>query len=173
MRASIEDKTKSVAAGGRTAYAPCPNGVPEWIINGGEAVNGCNCGIGGIGINNNASDDLKRAAYIFAIWATSRDTQLQVLTGVGGTPTRRSVLEIEEVKKSEVRPTTMPNALTFAAVYDYGIKDPNFVLGPKIPEANEYHKIIASETQQCLSGKHTPEEACKRIKKQLDQLNDV
>ena len=43
--------------------------------------------IGGIGINGNASDDLKRAAYIFSIWATSKDTQFNVLSGVGGTPT--------------------------------------------------------------------------------------
>ena len=47
----------------------------------------------------------------------------------------------------------MPNALTFAAVYDYGIKDPHFVLGPKIPEANEYHQIILDERAECISGK--------------------
>ena len=40
-----------------------------------QVVNGTNCGIGGIGINGNASDDLKRAAYIFSIWATSRRTR--------------------------------------------------------------------------------------------------
>ena len=171
--ASIEDKEKSVAAGGRTAYAPCPKGDPEWILNKGEAVNGTNCGIGGIGINANAPDAIKRAAYIFAIWATSRDTQLLVLKRLGGTPTRRSVLEVEEVKKAEKRPTTMPNALTFPAVYDYGIKDPNFVLGPKIPESNEYHKIITTESQRCLAGKISAEEACKRIKKQIDFVNEV
>ena len=59
-----------------------------------QLVNGTNCGIGGIGINGNASDDLKRAAYIFSIWATSKDTQFNVLSGVGGTPTRKSVLAI-------------------------------------------------------------------------------
>ena len=50
-------------------------------MNGGQAVNGTNCGIGGIGINGNGSDDLKRAAYIFAIWSTSRGTQYNVLKG--------------------------------------------------------------------------------------------
>src|SRR6185312_10735193 len=56
--ASIEDETKSRAAGGKTAYAVCPKGVADWTKNGGELVNGTNCGIGGIGINNNASEDL-------------------------------------------------------------------------------------------------------------------
>ena len=96
-----------------------------------------------------------------------------MLKGVGGTPTRKSVLELPDVKKARQRPTTMPNALTFDAVYDFGIKDPNFVLGPKIPEANEYHKIIATETQKCLAGKQSAEEACKAIQKQVDDLHDL
>jgi multiple sugar transport system substrate-binding protein len=169
--ASIEDEKTSRAAGGKTAYAPCPKGDAKWIKNGGEAVNGTNCGIGGIGINGNASEDLKRAAYIFAIWSVSRDNQFNVLKGLGGTPTRKSVLEIEEVKKAQQRPTTMPNALTFDAVYNYGIKNPNFVLGPKIPNANEYHSILAAEVQKCLSNEQSPEEAAKSIQGQLDELN--
>ena len=128
-------------------------------------------GIGGIGINGNASEDLKRAAYIFAIWSVSRENQFNVLKGLGGTPTRKSVLAMEEVQKAKQRPTTMPNALTFDAVYDYGIKNPHFVLGPKIPNANEYHSILAAETQKCLSNEQSSEEACKSIQTQLDELN--
>jgi multiple sugar transport system substrate-binding protein len=134
-------------------------------------VNGTNCGIGGIGINGNAPEDLKRAAYIFAIWSTSREHQYDVLKGLGGTPTRKSVLDAGRRQKAKQRPTTMPNALTFDAVYDYGIKDPHFVLGPKIPNANEYHSILASEVQKCLSNEQTPEEACKSVQTQLDELN--
>lgn len=171
--ASVENPETSVAADGKTGYGACPKGVPDWIVNGGEAVNGTNCGIGGIGINGNASDDLKRAAYIFSVWATSRETQFDVLSGVGGTPTRKSVLDMPEVTAARQRPTTMPNALTFDAVYDYGIKDPHFVLGPKFPEANEYHNIVAAETQNCLAGRMTAEEVCLRIKEQVDNLNDV
>jgi multiple sugar transport system substrate-binding protein len=169
--ASIEDAKTSVAAGGKTAYAPCPKGEASWIVNGGKAVNGCNCGIGGIGINSNASKDLKRAAYIFSIWSVSHQNQLDVLKGLGGTPTRRSVLEEPDVKAARKRPTKMPNALTFDAVYDVGIKDPNFVLGPKFLKTNEYYQILATETQRCLSNKTSPEEACKAIKTQLDEIN--
>ncbi|MCF8490956.1 MAG: ABC transporter substrate-binding protein [Rhodospirillum sp.] len=169
--ASVEDEKTSRAAGGRTAYAPCPKGEPSWIINGGQAVNGTNCGIGGIGINANASEDMQRAAYLFAIWSTSKQNQYEILAGLGGTPTRRSVLDIPEVAAARERPTSMPNALTFDAVYDYGIKDPHFVLGPKIPEANEYHSIIASETQAMLSGEMTPQETADILRQQLNDLN--
>jgi multiple sugar transport system substrate-binding protein len=119
------------------------------------------------------SDDLKRAAYIFAIWSVSRDNQFNVLKGLGGTPTRKSVLAIDEVKKAQQRPTTMPNALTFEAVYDYGIKNPHFVLGPKIPNANEYHSILAAEVQKCLSNEQSPADAATSIQSQLDELNEA
>ena len=169
--ASIEDEKTSKAAGGRTAYAPCPKGEPDWILNGGPAVNGTNCGIGGIGINGNASEDVKRAAYIFCIYATRAKTQYDVLTGLGGTPTRKSVMNMPGVAEARQRPTRMPNALTFDAVYDLGIRDPHFVLGPKVPEVNEYHTIVAAETQRCLSEEVTPEEACNNIKSQIDNLH--
>ena len=171
--ASVEDEATSRAAGGRTAYAVCPKGDPEWILNGGEAVNGCNCGVGGIGISGNASEDLKRAAYIFAIWSTSQNIQYDVLAGLGGTPTRKSVLARPDVIAAKTRPTTMPNALTFDAVYDYGIKDPHFVLGPKIPTANEYHSIIASETQKMVAGQQSPADTAASLKSLIDDINDV
>jgi multiple sugar transport system substrate-binding protein len=136
-------------------------------------VNGCNCGIGGIGINGNASEDLKRAAYIFAIYSVSKNNQLAVLKGLGGTPTRKSVLAEPDVQKARKRPTNMPNALTFDAVYDYGIKDPHFVLGPKIPNTNEYHQIMATEAQKLAAGQITAEECCANIKQQLDDLHDL
>jgi len=90
---------------------------------------------------------------------------------LGGTPTRKSVLEIPEVKTARNRPTNMPNALTFDAVYDHGIRDPHFVLGPKIPEVNEYHKILATEVQRCVAGELSPEEACEAIREQTDEAN--
>ena len=92
---------------------------------------------------------------------------------LGGTPTRKSVLQIPEVEAARHRPTTMPNALTFDVVYDFGIRDPNFVLGPKIPEANEYHKIVATEVQRCVAGETQPAEACEAIRDQVDDLHDL
>ena len=74
------------------------------------------------------------------------------------------------VAEARKRPTTMPNALTFDVVYDYGIKDPHFVLGPKFPKTNEYHVIILTEAQKCISGAQSAEEACKAIQAQTDAL---
>lgn len=169
--ASVEDEGTSMAAGGKTGYAPCPKGAPEWIKNGGEAVNGTNCGIGGIAINANADEALQRAAYIFAMWSTSADNQYEVLKGLGGTPTRKSVLAREDVVAAGQRPSSMPNALTFDPVYNFGIKDPNFTLGPKIPKANEYHSIIAATTQRMLGGELDPAATGAELKAQLDELN--
>jgi multiple sugar transport system substrate-binding protein len=36
--ASVEDAATSMAAGGKTGYAPCPKGAPEWIKNGGPTL---------------------------------------------------------------------------------------------------------------------------------------
>ena len=172
--ASVEDPEQSAASGGRTAYAIGPKGDPSWNVDGSDnVVNGTNCGIGGIGINAGASMDLQRAAFIFASWACSHDTQLMVLEGVGGTPTRRSVLEEQVVKDARTRPTHMPNALTFSAVYDKGIRSPNMVLGPKIPKANEYHSIIRVGSQQCLAGELSAQEACESIRDELNAIHDV
>ncbi|MFK7858146.1 MAG: extracellular solute-binding protein [Granulosicoccus sp.] len=171
--ASVEDASNSRAADGKTAYAPCPKGEQSWVIGDGDVVNGCNCGIGGIGINSAADEKLKRAAYLFANWSVSKSTQLNVLKELGGTPTRPSVLQEPDVIKARTRPSSMPNALTFDAVYDYGIKDPHFVLGPKIPEANEYYNILLTEVQRCVSGETEPEEACNEMKVQLDDLHEV
>ena len=169
--ASVEDPKTSKAAGGKTAYAPCPKGEATWVKNGGPVVNGTNGGIAGIGINQNGSKDMRRAAFLFSSWVTSTETQYDQLKGTGGTPTRKAVLQKPDVIAAQKRPTTMPNALTFDAVYNFGIKDPNFVLGPKTPENNEYFNIVAAETQKCVAGKLTAAEACQSIKKKTDELN--
>ena len=173
--ASIEDEKTSRAAGGKTAYAPCPKGEASWIKNGGEAVNGCNCGIGGIGINGNASEDLKRAAYIFAIWAVSRENQFNVLKGLGGTPTRKSVLAMPEVQKARKRPTTMPNALTFDAVYDYRHQGPELRAGAEDPAGQRVPlRSWPTEVQKCVTGEtRRRRRPARRSSTQLDELNDA
>ena len=45
------------------------------------------------------------------------------------------------------------------------------MLGPKIPEVNEYHKILATEVQRCVAGELSPEEACEAIREQTDEAN--
>jgi multiple sugar transport system substrate-binding protein len=191
--AVVEDPSQSKAAGGRTAYAMCPKGDPSWIVNGGKAVNGTNYGIGGIAINSWAKEDLQKTAYLFALWSTSYDTQLLVLKDVGGTPTRKAVFEVPEVKQAFERETApmknidpveiekgfvvdkiplMPNALTYGPILR-GIEPPNVVVGPKIPKFNEYIQIQTSEIHKCVSGQKTAKEAAMAIKEKTDRLHGV
>ena len=191
--AVVEDPRQSKAAGGRTGYAMCPKGAPEWIINGGKSVNATNCGIGGIAINAWAKKDLQKAAYLFAIWSTSEETQLLVLKDVGGTPTRKSVFEDSEVKKAfyrdsapmkKIKPVEMekgvmvnevplmPNALTYGPILK-GIYKPHFVVGPKIPKFNEYIQIQTSEIHKCVAGMKSAKDATMAIKQKTDKLHKV
>lgn len=191
--AGVEDPRTSKAAGGRTAYALCPKGEPSWIVNGGQAVNGTNYGIGGIAINRNVAPELKKAAYLFILWVTSHDTQYQVLKDVGGTPTRMSVFELDDVKAAFNRETApmkaidpvemepgvvvndvplMPNALTYGpSLID--VRPPNIAVGPKIPTFNEYIMLYNSEIHKCVSGLQSPEEACRAIKTKTDRLHGL
>ena len=169
--ASCEDPKQSMTAG-KVGYGMCPKGEKSWIINGKKAVNGTNYGIGGIAINGNLSKDMQRAAYIFSIWATSKEIQLSVLKELGGTPTRMSVLNDPDVVKGMQRPTTMPNALTYPATLKAMIA-PNVIPGPKIPKWNEYATIQCIEIAKCMAGKQGPEETAKSLKKKLDQMHGV
>ncbi|MBM4340989.1 MAG: extracellular solute-binding protein [Deltaproteobacteria bacterium] len=194
--AVVEDPKQSVAAGGRTAYELCPKGDPSWIVNRGKAVNATNYGIGGIAINSYSKPELKKAAYLFVLWATSYETMMMVLKDVGGTPDRKRVFEDPEVKKAFVRETApmkniepvemekgnpasrvtkvplMPNGLTYGPSLK-GILPPNVVVGPKIPKFNEYIQILTSEVQKCVSGAKTAKEACLAIKEKTDKLHGV
>ncbi len=191
--AVVEDPKQSKASGGRTGYAMCPKGAPEWIVNGGKSVNGTNCGIGGVAINRWAKKDLQKAAYLFALWSTSHDAMYLVLKDVGGTPNRKSVFELPDVKAAFNRETApmkdiepvevekgfvvkqvpaMPNALTYGPILK-SIFKPQFVVGPKIPQFNEYIQIQTGEVHKCVSGLATAKEAAMAIKEKTDKLHGI
>ena len=68
----------------------------------------------GIGINGVAPAKEQKAAWLFLVWATSKDIQLANLKSDvgGGTPTRDSVYKLPEVEKARKPPSKMPNILT-------------------------------------------------------------
>lgn len=180
--ASFEAST-SAGGGGKTAYDICPKGDAAYLAGNGQLVNGTNSGIGGIGINAGASEDQKRAAWLFVVWSTSADVQKENLAISGGTPTRVSVGEVAEIKSAEgqtygsgdtgrVGPSKFPNALTFPAITK-GMAAPNAVLGPKIPKFNQYVTIVGNEVQKMCAGQSSPEATAKAIKTQTDQLHGV
>ncbi|TFV71041.1 extracellular solute-binding protein [Blastococcus sp. CT_GayMR19] len=180
--ASFEDPANA-GGGGKTAYDICPKGDKEYLVGKGDLVNGTNCGIGGISINAAASEDQKRAAYLFIIWATSLDVQTENLKVAGGAPTRAAVGEVPDIEAAQgtpygtgdtgrVGPSDYPNALTFPAV-NVGMADPNAVLGPKIPKFNQYVTIVANEIQKMCAGDNNPEKTAKAIQTQVDELHGV
>jgi len=180
--ASFEAES-SAGGGGKTAYDISPKGDAEYLVGSGELVNGTNCGIGSIAINAAASEDQKRAAWIFAVWATSVDVQAENLAISGGTPTRIAVGDLPDIQKAtgksygagdtgRVGPSKFPNALTFPAV-EVGMATPNAVLGPKIPKFNQYVTIVANAIQKMCAGETSPEETARSIQTQTDELHGV
>lgn len=178
--ASFEDSANA-GGGGKTAYDICPKGDEEFLTNGGELVNGTNCGIGGMSINAAASEDQKRAAYMFLVWATTVDVQTENLKISGGTPTRVAVGEVPEIKAAQgepygtgdtgrIGPSEYPNALTFPAI-NVGMAEPNAVLGPKIPKFNQYVTIVANEIQRMCAGESDPERTAQTIQQQVNELH--
>lgn len=175
--------TSSAGGGTKTAFDVCPKGDPAYLKGTGQLVNGTNCGIAGIGINAAATDAQKRAAWLFCVWATSVDVQKENLGISGGTPTRIAVGEIPEIKDAEgkkygtgdtgrIGPSKFPNALTFPAI-SLGMASPNAVLGPKIPQFNQYVTIVANEVQKMCAGQQAPDATAKSIQTQTNQLHGV
>lgn len=173
------------AAGGgtKTAFDVMPKGDPAYLKGTGQLVNGTNCGIAGIGINAASDKDQQRAAYLFCVWSTSAAVQQENLGISGGTPTRISVGEVPEIKEAEgkkygtgdtgrIGPSKYPNALTFPAI-GLGMASPNAVLGPKIPQFNQYVTIVANEIQKMCAGQQAPDATAKAIQTQTNALHGV
>ncbi|KRE60979.1 extracellular solute-binding protein [Nostocoides sp. Soil756] len=180
--ASFEDDANQ-GGGTKTAYDVCPKGDPEYLVGSGKLVNGTNCGIAGIGINAAASEEQKRAAWLFVVWSTQVETQKENLAISGGAPTRVAVGEDPKIKAAQgkpygtgdtgrIGPSDFPNALTFPAV-TVGMGSPNAVLGPKIPKFNQYVTIVGNEVQKMCAGQTSPEACAKAIQTQTDQLHGV
>jgi multiple sugar transport system substrate-binding protein len=124
----------------------------------------------GLGINATASEDRQRAAWLFLVWATSKNTQLANLKSEqgGGTPTRQSVYDLPEVKKARKPPSKMPNILTYDAV-SQAWKPENIGLRPKIPAWNECDTTIFSSLSKMLAGSQSPEEALRQCSDGMEQ----
>src|SRR5919199_2352249 len=147
--------------GGKVGYAKLPSGPARTAdMYGGT----------GIGINNSASDDEQRAAWLFVVWATSPNSQRMELFSKegGGTPTRQSVYDMPEVKQAEKRPSNAPNMLTANTVFK-AWDSQNIGLRPKIKEWNKCDTIIFTEVSKMLAGDKSPEQAMKDAKEGFDR----
>ena len=146
---------------GKVGFSPLPTG-PARSAN--------HYGGTGIGVNRYASEDEQKAAWLFVVWATSPKLQLLDLKSSvgGGTPTRKSVYELPEVKKNETPPTSMPNILTAPTMREAWAPE-NIGLRPKTPTWNQCDAVIYTELSKMLAGGKSPEEAMRAAKRGVDQ----
>ena len=119
----------------------------------------------GIGINGVAPTKEQKAAWLFLVWATSKDIQLANLKSDvgGGTPTRDSVYKLPEVEKARKPPSKMPNILTADAVFE-AWEPENIGLRPKIAAWNECDTTIFTQLSKMLAGQQGPEKCMSNTK---------
>ncbi|MBN2909971.1 extracellular solute-binding protein [Polycladomyces sp. WAk] len=162
--AMFENKEKSKVAG-KVGWSLLPKGkVRSANIFGGT----------GIGINKYASDDEKKAAWLFLVWATSPQSQYMILkSDLGGsTPTRSSVYELPDVKKG-MEPGTkeseeMPNLLSMKSVLKAWEAE-NAYMRPKIPQWPQIDTYVFTELSKMIAGKQSPEQTVKAITEMVDE----
>jgi multiple sugar transport system substrate-binding protein len=124
----------------------------------------------GLGINATASEDGQKAAWLFVVWATAKQTQLQNLKSEvgGGTPTLQSVYEIPEVVEARERPSKIPNILTYNAIEE-AWKGENIGLRPKIPAWNECDTRMFTALSKMLASGGDPQKYMQQAKDGMEQ----
>ncbi|HET7314788.1 extracellular solute-binding protein, partial [Salinisphaera sp.] len=142
---------------GKIGYAPLPTGPARSAnLYGGS----------GVGINGNASGKEKTAAWLFLVWATAPQTQIEGLKLGGGTPTRTSVYNSSKV--AHPSPTHMPNMLTADTMQIAW--DPDHIgLRPKISSWNQCDSAIFTNLSKMLAGQMSPEQTMKTTKSEIDE----
>jgi multiple sugar transport system substrate-binding protein len=126
----------------------------------------------GNGISKFAKEKEQRAAWLFLVWSTSPEAQLEDLKSKvgGGTPTRQSVYDLPEARAAMEHESDMPNLLAAKAALD-AWKPENIELRPKISSWNECDTVIFTEVSKMLTAGQSPENTCKAIKQQIDKIN--
>ena len=157
----LSRETALSKAAGKVGYAILPQGPS------GKSMN--MWGGSGIGINGFASAAKKRAAWLFIVWATSPDVQVESLRTVGGTPTRKSVFELPEIKKAMSRPSDLPGMLSTPAALT-AWEEAHFGLRPKTPFWLRINNVVFTQLSTMLAGAKSPEQAMKDAAEQIDEI---
>ncbi len=158
----VEDSLLSKVAG-KVGYSILPYGdVKSSNIYGGS----------GIGINKYATEDEKKAAWLYIVWATSKDMQLKVLKHPegGSLPTRKSVYEELSGSGRTESPATNPdtdndtdNMLRHMNAVQEAWKPENIYLRPKISDFYDAEKILTGNLHQMLVDNLDSHEVSRKI----------
>ena len=161
----VENQESSVK--GKVAYSILPYGSKKSSnIYGGS----------GIAINKYISEREKEAAWLYIVWATSKEMQLKILKHPegGSLPTRKSVynnLEIEEFLKGEKR--SLENNISYhhlEAVLN-AWKEENLYLRPKLKSFYQFEKVLINNLHQMLTKDLDSHQVRENIENQLNQIN--
>ncbi|MCX7710962.1 MAG: extracellular solute-binding protein [Clostridia bacterium] len=129
----------------------------------------------GIGINKDANETEKKAAWLFVVWATSPQTELLVLTHPQGgvVPSRKSVYENSTVKMVVQEGTrgavNYKNMLHLPVVLD-AWKEEHAYYRPKISNFYDVEEIIVNQLHRMLKENMGEKETAEAIAKQIEGL---
>lgn len=161
----LEDKVHSKVAG-KVGYAILPYGDERSAnIYGGS----------GIGINKYATEAEKKAAWLYIVWATSKDMQLKVLKHPegGSLPTRKSAYEDSLIKAQMNDPNLISDKNVILkhmnAVLD-AWKPQNIYLRPKVSNFYEVEKVLVNNLHNLIEFDSESSEIAKKIYDELERI---
>lgn len=161
----VEDKINSKVAG-KVGYAILPYGdVRSANIYGGS----------GIGINKYATESEKQAAWLYIVWATSKDMQLKVLNHPqgGSLPTRKSAYQDPEISmqlKSIEDGLEEGVPLKHIDAVLNAWKPENIYLRPKLSNFYDIEKVLISNLHDMIEYDLSSEETGLKIYNALEAI---
>ncbi|WP_059172308.1 extracellular solute-binding protein [Bacillus sp. FJAT-27445] len=162
----VEDQKNSKVAG-KVGYAILPYGDTRSAnIYGGS----------GIGINKYATDDEKQAAWLYIVWATSKDMQLNVLNHPegGSVPTRKSAYQEAQLNKLNRNSETFTNKDVMLKHMDAVFnawRAENIYLRPKLSNFYDVEKILIRNLHNMIEFDLDSRETGQKIYKELENIN--
>jgi len=161
----IEDKMYS-KVNGKVGYAILPYGDKRSAnIYGGS----------GIGINKYAAEEEKKAAWLYTVWATAKEMQLEVLKHPegGSLPTRKSAYEDPVIKARLESSNSEPGedaVLKHMSAVIEAWKPQNIYLRPKVSNFYEVEKVLVSNLHDMIELNLDSSKTAEKIDQELKEI---
>ena len=129
----------------------------------------------GIAINKYISDKEKEAAWLYIVWATSKEMQLKILKHPegGSLPTRKSVYDDPEIKEFlKSKKIDSANNISYhhlEAVLNAWEAE-NLYLRPKLRDFYQFEKVLIKNLHQMLINDLDSRELRDKIKNELNEI---
>lgn len=131
----------------------------------------------GIGINKYASEAEKQAAWLYIVWATSKEMQLKVLNHLegGSLPTRKSVYEDKriqfQIENSDWIEDNNNSIKHLTTVLEAWEKE-NLYLRPQISNSYEVESVIISNLYEMIKYDFDSTEVSEKIYSELNEVKE-